>query len=69
MSHDTYRVIRYYRNRPGETKTVRGLARVSLAHARKRCTDPESSSETCTSPVAKTRTRQHGPWFDGFTSN
>lgn len=39
---------------------------LTLAEAREWCSDPETSSETCTSPVAVERTALCGPWFDSY---
>lgn len=30
------------------------------------CENPESSSDTAASPAARKRTRENGPWFDGY---
>jgi hypothetical protein len=61
----TYKVVRFYRDNEELNKTVvvRGL---TLEQAQAHCDDPEASSETCTEPEGLLRTRQHGPWFDGY---
>ena len=60
-----YRVVRFFFNRPGYSRTIKtGL---TLEQAKAHCNDPETSSKTCTSSVGKARTRLLGPWFDGFT--
>lgn len=64
-----YRIVRIYENDPGRKHTVRGKARLTLAEARKHCTDPETSSRTCTSPAGHARTRLYGPWFDAFEAH
>lgn len=58
----TYCVRRFYMNH--ETETIkRGL---TLDEAQEHCSDPETSSETATSPEARERTEKFGPWFDGY---
>jgi hypothetical protein len=60
----TYRIKRFYQNENYATETVaRGL---SLAQAKKHCSDPESSSTTATKRAAVARTTRRGPWFEGF---
>lgn len=61
---DTYSVIRFHQaDRPAVVVTT-GL---TLEEARRICNDPESSSETATSPEAAKRTRSVGAWFYGYT--
>jgi hypothetical protein len=59
-----YRIVRMYFNGPPHKRVIkRGLTREqAIAH----CQDPETSSSTCTSAAGKRRTRERGPWFDGF---
>jgi hypothetical protein len=60
----SYHIIRSYRDRPGRGRIIkRGL---TLEEARAHCNDPETSSSTATSSEARKRTRQFGPWFDGY---
>lgn len=65
VSEKTYMVIRNFKN-SGYKKVIKtGLTRAeAMAH----CSDPETSSSTCTSVEGERRTRQSGPWFDGFTA-
>jgi len=61
---DTYKVIRFYQNVNKSRRTIaRGL---TLEEAQEHCSDPETSSRTCTTAAGKRRTAQHGPWFDGY---
>lgn len=60
----TYTVYRYFANHPDKEVVRKGL---TLEEAKQHCNDPETSSRTATSPLAKEYTAQHGPWFDGFT--
>lgn len=39
---------------------------LSLEEAQAHCRDPESSWKTATSATARRRTRDRGPWFDGY---
>jgi len=60
----TYKVVRFYFDRPGYRRTIRrGL---TLAEAQTHCSDPETSSSTATSAEARRRTQRLGPWFDGY---
>lgn len=59
-----YKIVRHYFNRTPNHRTIdTGL---TLAEAQDRCHSPESSSKTCTTPAGRRRTRQLGPWFDGY---
>lgn len=61
----TYKIIRFYRDNVELNRAVvtRGL---TLEQARAHCNDPESSSNTATTPEALARTEANGPWFDGY---
>lgn len=59
----SYRVIRFYQNRPGHRRTI--VDRCTEAEARAHCNNPETSSSAC-SAAGKARTRRMGPWFDGY---
>ena len=57
-----YNIVRFYQNH-----NRRIIARnVSYDAAREHCSNPETSSSTCTKPHNKARTRKLGAWFDGF---
>lgn len=58
----TYKIIRMYFE-GGKRIVKRGL---TLEQAKAHCSDPETSSSTCTTATGKARTRRMGPWFDGF---
>lgn len=59
-----YRIIRFYRDRHPNKRTIaRGL---TLEEAQAHCKDPETSSSTARSKVARARTRRVGAWFDGY---
>jgi hypothetical protein len=58
-----YKIIRHY-YRTSNNRTVKtGL---TLEEAQRHCHDPETSSKTAIKPASKRRTRQNGPWFDGY---
>ena len=62
----SYKIVRMYFRPQGKRRTInRGL---TLEEARAHCSDPETSSSTCTKSTGKRRTRMHGPWFDGYES-
>jgi hypothetical protein len=60
---DTYKIIRFY-FRGNKRVVKRGL---TLEEAQAHCRNPETSSRTCTSSAGRKRTRERGPWFDGYT--
>lgn len=60
----TYLIKRMYQRDDVPTETItRGL---TLEQAQAHCRNPETSSSTATSEAAQERTRQYGPWFDGY---
>ena len=61
----TYRILRnYFKGTPRTIK--RGL---TLNEAQLHCSDPETSSSTCTNSVGKSRTKRLGSWFDSYTED
>jgi len=59
---EKYKIIRFYQK--GGKRTINtGL---TLEQAQEHCQYPETSSSTCKSAAAKRRTREKGPWFDGY---
>lgn len=61
----TYKIVRSYFKAGIRKRTIRtGL---TLDQAKAHCSNPETSSSTCTNKVGKARTRNVGPWFDGYT--
>ena len=51
----------------GKTTTARIIAKgLTLEQAKAHCSDPETSSSTCTKAAGKARTKRLGRWFDGF---
>ena len=58
-----YKIVRFFLNGSRKRTIETG---VSLEEAQKHTTNPESSYKTCKKPEGRRRTREHGPWFDGF---
>lgn len=58
-----YKIVRHFFN-DNRTRTI--ATRLTLEEAQAHCKDPNTSSRTARSTVAIQRTRQHGPWFDGY---
>jgi len=63
----SYRIIRSYLNPNKPSRTIEnGL---TLEEAQAHCSDPETSSRTCTKPHRLRLTKKHGDWFDGYEEN
>jgi hypothetical protein len=60
-----YRIVRCYMDRNIPKRTI--ATRLTLEEAQAHCSDPETSSRTCTTPASKARTRKLGPWFDAYS--
>jgi hypothetical protein len=58
-----YRIVRHYQR--GSRRTI--MTGLNLLQAQAHCSDPETSSSTCTTSAGKARTRRMGAWFDGYT--
>lgn len=61
---ELYNVRRLYFRQPGRKRLI--LSRVTLEQAQAHCSDPQTSSSTCTSSAGRARTRRMGPWFDSY---
>ena len=61
---ERYKIVRMY-FRGGRRTINSGL---TLEQAQAHCSDPETSSSTCTKAAGTRRTRDMGPWFDGYES-
>ena len=59
-----YKIVRHYFEKPGYRRTI--ASHLTLEEAQTHCSDPETSSSTCTTPAANAMTRRNGPWFDGY---
>ena len=59
-----YRIIRFYESANIRRRIIdTGL---TLEQAKAHCSDPETSSSTCTTAAGKARTKRLGRWFDGY---
>lgn len=59
-----YRIVRFYESAPIRRRIIaKGL---TIEQAKAHCSDPETSSSTCTKAAGKARTKRLGRWFDGF---
>lgn len=65
MSEKTYKIVRHFETSGRKVIVKTGL---TLAQAQAHCSDPETSSSTCTTEEGKRRTRQSGRWFEGFSA-
>lgn len=60
----TYKIRRFHFRDSEPTVTLkRGL---TLEEAQEHCSDPETSSSTCTRSDAVMYFEEHGPFFDGY---
>ena len=64
--HESYRVNRYYRDRPAKYRTRKFRQDLTLAEARALVESSLGSSETDTSQLGKWHTRTYGRWFLGY---
>lgn len=62
MNDATYEIVRFFRD--GDCEHL--SSGLSLAEAKEHCTDPETSSSSCTEADLVTMTEERGPWFDGY---
>ena len=58
-----YKIVRMFRDSSRTYTIARGL---TLQETQAHCSNPETSSSTCAHATGNRRTRQHGPWFDGY---
>ena len=58
-----YKIVRHYFKGSRSRVIARGM---TLEEAQAYCSDPETSSSTCTSAKRVAYTRKVGPWFDGY---
>lgn len=60
--YEKYQIVRRY-FKGGKRVISTGL---TLEQAQEHCSDPETSSRTCTNSAGRARTRRKGPWFDSY---
>lgn len=58
-----YQIVRMYKNKWQGRVIQSGL---TLEEAQAHCSNPETSSKTCTSSKSKAITRRNGEWFDSY---
>jgi len=58
-----YKIVRHYLHHGRKRVIRKGL---TLQEAQAHCNDPETAYNTCSSAIAKRRTKRYGPWFDGY---
>jgi len=58
-----YQIVRMYQNKWQGRVIQSGL---TLEEAKAHCSNPETSSKTCTSSKSKAITRRNGEWFDSY---
>lgn len=58
-----YKIVRMYQRDSSQRTIKSGL---TLEEAQAHCSDPETSSSTCTRSDRKAITGARGPWFDGY---
>lgn len=57
-----YQITRHFQS--GDKELI--ACDLTLEEVRAHCTDPESSSRTCTTYEGRTLTEERGNWFDGY---
>lgn len=62
----TYKIVRCFERKRGVEVIRTGL---TLAEARRHCSDPETSSLTSTCPIVKAKAKRYGRWFDGYVED
>ena len=61
-----YKIVRMFFDDNRRSRVIdRGL---TLEEAQAHCSDPETSSSTCTTAKRVNYTRRNGAWFDGYES-
>lgn len=61
-----YKVVRMYQREDSRHLRRTVKSGLTLEQAQAHCQNPETSSSTCRKSANVRRTRQHGPWFDGY---
>ena len=61
----TYKIVRLYKDAGIRRRTID--TRLTLDEAQAHCSDPETSSSTCTKASGRARTRKVGAWVDSYS--
>ena len=65
----TYCIVRsYFEDGVRNNRRRRIKEGLTLEEAQEHCSDPETSSRTCTQDAGIEHTEKYGAWFDGFES-
>lgn len=59
-----YKIIRFFQRDPEGRQVMK--SGLTLEQAQAWCRDPETSSSTATKTAGVRRTKNLGPWFDGY---
>ena len=59
-----YKIVRIYSSALINSRTI--MRNLTLSEAQQWCSDPQTSSSTCTNYVGKQRTKKIGSWFDSY---
>lgn len=62
----TYRIVRFWQRGGRDYVEGEGTTGLTLEEAQAWCQDPETSSKTATSGIARMVTAARGEWFDGY---
>lgn len=62
-----YKIVRMYQRDSSRQFNRTIKSGLTLEEAQAHCSDPETSSSTCTRADRKRITAARGPWFDGYT--
>lgn len=62
LTMTTYAIYRHFMNHPKQF--IKGG--LTLEEVKEHCSDPETSSKTCTNAEGIRLAEEKGPWFDGF---
>ena len=60
-----YKIVRQYLRDHTLSRTIK--SGLTLEQAQAHCSDPETSSSTCTRSDRKRITKRKGAWFDSYT--
>lgn len=62
-----YKIVRFFQSRTKDNCIIKeGL---TLKQAKEHCSDPETSSSSCSQQHLIDLTKEHGDWFDGYRSD
>ncbi len=62
-----YKIVRMYQRDESRQFNRTIKSGLTLDEAQAHCSDPQTSSSTCTRSDRRAITAARGPWFDGYT--